>query len=662
MAIEELKKGPLDKSAYRLSGCRYLHERQYKEALIEFDKALKLSKGDHEFESGVYTEKSNAFLGLKKYGLAMKQAKKAESLDPKNKNAYKLSANIYSRCRRYEEALKEFDKALELSNGDKEFESDICHEKANTYLSMKSYGPAMEQAKKSIGLNAGNKYAYKLSACINLHSRQYEEALSGFAKALELSKGDREFESDIYNELARIYFEQGKYGKLISELSKAIELNSENSMTHWLLANGYKYQGRYVEALNEFAKLMDMGRDKKSEERIQFEIIKLVECANINGSRDKALEIIKKALKLKFTYKTMIMNSLANELEIAQQAVKLKSKVRKLIVNLTNQCNLDCTMCLNQKIPKQEISARMKQEIINIFPYLEGINWMGGESFMYPGFEELLDEAVKHPLIQEITTNGLLMDKKTVSKLIENNVKLTISIDGATKEVYEEIRKGARFELLIQKLKMVNELINRINPEYKLTLNLVVVKSNYHQIEAFAEFAREYNFNAINFMVIYENRNNQNIFNFNRDDKVLSCVSKSLDNARENCKKYGIIFNTNITQDLLETKLSENQENIRNHENINNEPCQEPKIDIPDKVKICQAPWKTLNIDVTGEASPNASCFCKNVLGNLNTQSLEEIWNGEPMVNYRKQIVSGNIEKVCTLKRIYKEIPFELLR
>jgi len=44
-------------------------------------------------------------------------------------------------------------------------------------------------------------------------------------------------------------------------------------------------------------------------------------------------------------------------------------------------------MCLMQKVTKQEISDKVKNEIVKTFPYLEEIVWMGGEVFLYPGFE-----------------------------------------------------------------------------------------------------------------------------------------------------------------------------------------------------------------------------------------------------------------------------------
>ena len=210
--------------------------------------------------------------------------------------------------------------------------------------------------------------------------------------------------------------------------------------------------------------------------------------------------------------------------------------------------------------------------------------------------------------------------------------------------------------MLIEKLKMLNEIRSKIDPTYRFIMNVVITRSNYFQIETFIEFAKEYNFNIVNYFLVSKNRNNENIFNYNRNDEILSRVSKALDSARESCEKYGITFNTNITKDLLHDNV------VETHEKINNKQSADTKDNIPNKVKMCRVPWKTLSINALGEVIPTTGCFCRNVMGNLNTESLDEIWNGEPMVKYREQIVSGDIDKVCTLKQVYKEIPFELLK
>ena len=58
---------------------------------------------------------------------------------------------------------------------------------------------------------------------------------------------------------------------------------------------------------------------------------------------------------------------------------------------------------------------------------------------------------------------------------------------------------------------------------------------------------------------------------------------------------------------------------------------------------------------------PQSHCLCGNSVGNLNTESLDAIWNGNNMMRYREALVSGGIEKICTLKKYFPQIPYEVL-
>lgn len=661
ISTQEIRKAiNIDKNneyAYRISGDIYWHKKEYEKSLNSYDKALELAKGNRKVSSEIYSKIAQVYLEQGNYELAIEEARKALAVDDGNAYAHMLLGSSFRYKCMYEGALEELEKALKLSEGNKARMADIYNEITQVHLKQGKYSLAKEEAGKVKDLDPLSKNAHMLSGDIYRQERQYEAALSEFEKALKFTGGDKECECGIYNERAGIYFKQGKYGQGISELKRSVELDPQNGTVHFLMGRGHKYQGRYEEALNEFVKAIGLNKgNKEMEKNLHYEIMKLAEDANINND-EKASVIVKKAIELNCTDNAKNSNILENELEIAQKAVKLKSKVRKLIVSLTNQCNLDCTMCIAQKTPKQEISDKVKEEIKSQFPYLQKINWMGGEVFLYPGFKELMNEAAKHPLEQEITTNGLLIDEGTAAKLIENRVKLMISIDGATKEVYEGIRRGARFELLIQRLKMFNELRDKIDPGYCVAMNVVVTRSNYHQIKAITEFAGKYKFNNINIMLISENRNNENIFSYDPDDEVLCQVSKALDEARESCEKYGIEFNNNITKEITEIN---NKMKTGIAVQYDENPLKADKGKTGNKNVICLAPWETLNISMTGEVSPRAHCLCKNVIGNLNESSLEEVWNGERMVRYRQQIVSGNIEKVCTLKEVYKKLPSEL--
>jgi len=249
----------------------------------------------------------------------------------------------------------------------------------------------------------------------------------------------------------------------------------------------------------------------------------------------------------------------------------------------------------------------------------------------------------------------LLISEDMAIKLAQNDIGLTISIDGNTKEVYEHIRRGGSFKTLTEKLTMLNKI-----KKFNLVSTMVVMKSNYHQIESFVDFAREYNIKALQFIFI-NSRNmkykDEDIFKANKDKDILLKIDISLKKAAQKCREHGISFNTNINQDILNTGPACNTASTQG--------CSPNKIESQNcrkSASTCNAPWKSLDIDVDGNVWPSANSLCNNIVGNLNTDTLDDIWNGEKIVNYRQKIISGQIEQICNLKDFYNSVPFELLR
>lgn len=60
---------------------------------------------------------------------------------------------------------------------------------------------------------------------------------------------------------------------------------------------------------------------------------------------------------------------------------------------------------------------------------------------------------------------------------------------------------------------------------------------------------------------------------------------------------------------------------------------------------ICLMPWLHLHIDTRGLVK--ACCNANIVYGNINEQSLEEIWHGVAIRKFRKQLMSGYTDKRC---------------
>lgn len=115
-----------------------------------------------------------------------------------------------------------------------------------------------------------------------------------------------------------------------------------------------------------------------------------------------------------------------------------------------------------------------------------------GDPFASLAFRHFLEEfdGTKYPnLIFDFQTNGLLFTPIIWDRLkkIHNNVgEVSISIDAATSDTYEEIRRLGNWNVLLNNMKFICDL--RKDKKLKFVkVNFVVQDRNFREIPAFAE-------------------------------------------------------------------------------------------------------------------------------------------------------------------------------
>ena len=118
-------------------------------------------------------------------------------------------------------------------------------------------------------------------------------------------------------------------------------------------------------------------------------------------------------------------------------------------VEPTTGCNFRCTMCQvsSPDFKSQNMNIETFKEFISQNKQLLKIKLQGmGEPTVNNKFLEMIDIANDSGITVEFTTNGSLLNKVFISQLLKKKIyKITISIDGATKETFEKIRVKSNF-------------------------------------------------------------------------------------------------------------------------------------------------------------------------------------------------------------------------
>lgn len=337
-------------------------------------------------------------------------------------------------------------------------------------------------------------------------------------------------------------------------------------------------------------------------------------------------------------------NKRLNKEEIKEKKTILSSKLTSLICALTNRCNIRCIMCDTWRT-HWEIPQKTYEEIRSLLPYLEHVIWLGGEVFLSKYFEELIEETKKYPqLEQRINTNGLLITEEWAEKLFQSNIELIYSIDSVTKKTYEYIRKGAHFENLIKSLEIIKKMRKKYNKKFHLRMNVVMMKSNYHEIGKFIDFAKEYEFDLVQLMPIAGEDTPEHIFSSkNKNVEIL----KFLDSVTEEVQKKAHEYNIELLNSLPAFKSSfqetEKTTSVSNKEGL-----------------FCYLPWQQLLIYPDGDVK--FGCFCLHPIGNILKNSIEEIWNSKDAQLYRRKIAANDYRDLCSDRCVQGRISIKLRR
>ena len=251
--------------------------------------------------------------------------------------------------------------------------------------------------------------------------------------------------------LGQVYLAQKSYGIAEQRFLQALESDAlQAGAVHREMGGLYRTLEDHDQALGHYEACIAAGC--ASPDILEY----LGNVYRERGRLGPAADAFARALEALPGDDLFLRNKLLNDLEICRGKTLLESKPIALGVTLTSRCNLKCVMCTAVK-DSWELPWAAQQEVLSMLPYLEHIYWKGGEVQLYPDFEVLFDAAARHPRIcQEISTNGLLLDSAWIRRLVCNKVELSLSIDGFTQGVYENIRKGGSFQTLMRNIQELN--------------------------------------------------------------------------------------------------------------------------------------------------------------------------------------------------------------
>lgn len=333
---------------------------------------------------------------------------------------------------------------------------------------------------------------------------------------------------------------------------------------------------------------------------------------------------------------------------IADGTVQRKLGIRplKLEIDITTQCNLRCTMCYLSdprygKRERQDISIdEFRRTAREIFPYCGLVSLsFGTEPLLHPQLIELLEITAQEEVPwRYLITNGLLLDARTIAAFVRIPLHgFSVSIDAATAETYERIRRGGRWETLMSNLRALREAKLQAGSEYpRLTFNFVMMRSNLEELPALIRLAHEFGAEGVSATHLTP-------FDGLRIEHEL------LDAQPERCNAVLEAARAEAVRLGVPVALPEPFDvEALAPRGLKDDPPEGFLFPTAQRAKsACPFPWQFVGIDPYGKVVPCGWWYTREPMGDSRTQSIDEIWSGRAWSDLRREHSTGVLQEPC---------------
>ncbi|MBI4422954.1 MAG: radical SAM protein [Elusimicrobia bacterium] len=189
--------------------------------------------------------------------------------------------------------------------------------------------------------------------------------------------------------------------------------------------------------------------------------------------------------------------------------LEVASRPFKASIEITRNCNFKCNMCpqswspqYREYHPELNMSPALFERLTReVFPRLEYAHLQGfGETTVSPHWPRILElcRPFAGKLRFGLVTNLSRAGASTWRQMADLGFHVIFSCDGVTRGTFETIRRGGRFEAILENLETLRRA-RRESGKGELELLVTLQGLNYREMPDFVDFAERYGASRITF-------------------------------------------------------------------------------------------------------------------------------------------------------------------
>lgn len=361
--------------------------------------------------------------------------------------------------------------------------------------------------------------------------------------------------------------------------------------------------------------------------------LKLIELFDENKTK-KEISLLLNISRFKIgRYYKKIENEIIKR-DFYKDNINLKAPI-KVQWKVTKKCNLKCRHCylgeLNNFEPSKELVDKILSEILN--SNVMEVTLSGGECLTCKYIDYIANTLLSHDIKITIFTNGLLLNRfiEKIDTKYKDRVVINVSVDGL-KNTHEQIRGENTFDKTISNIEFA------ASKGFSITSATVVNSINYDDIIDMIVLLKTKGVKHIQLSnIIIKGRAEKKLEL--SIEKQMAMKQRLLDLYKEH-PEYEHIFYSEVPDEDGKRKVFKIE--YGNSEFVGNDNW------------TCTAGLARLTINEDGRV------YCcpfleKSYLGDLNSNTLEEIWNTKERYEFLDFIIKSNTDRVCVAIKQNKE-------
>lgn len=330
-------------------------------------------------------------------------------------------------------------------------------------------------------------------------------------------------------------------------------------------------------------------------------------------------------------------NGRLNEEERSLQKEILKSYPINVVLPTGTRCNNRCIFCTDRSPQNSFGYADFPfEDFVKLCEPLEYATSVGlygwGEPLLNPDYEKMFDYVVENVPGIEITvsTNGISMNNQWAHKFASTeSLTINISLNAATAKTYLHLSQNDQFDRITENIRRLIHLRNRNNRNSpQVALSFVAIKENITELPDFVRLSAQLGVDRVvvqDLILLNETLREHSLTPFAEFAKSIFGVT--LDTARE----VGVHLLPFVPVYFLPVDSESFDADRRLEMNIS--------------TQVCIEPW--IYLRVSAEGVVKICCYSNESMGNMYTQTLAEIWNGEKYRYFRNRVNTGNLPEDC---------------